>query len=83
MRRNHRCEKNPRVGTIHGVFRGALNGVSARLMHIRKFGYTVELLESKHGFHKRERIHVSCAEFTLEPVPEDGAHVSSQPKKLP
>jgi hypothetical protein len=83
VRRSRRREKKSRVGTIHGAFNGALDGVSARLIRTRKFGYTVELLESKHGFHKGDTVHVSCAEFTLEPVPEDGEHVSSQPKKSP
>jgi hypothetical protein len=36
--------KNPLVGTITGAFNGALDGVLARLIGMRKFGYTVELL---------------------------------------
>jgi len=35
--------KQPRVGTITGVFDGALDGLPARLVRRRKFGYTVEL----------------------------------------
>jgi hypothetical protein len=83
VKKSRRREKKPRVGTIHGAFHGALDGVSARLIRIRKLGYTVELLESKHDFHTGERIHVSCAEFTLEPRPAEGEQVSSPPKKLP
>jgi hypothetical protein len=38
------------VGTITGVFDSALDGIAACLVRRRKFGYTVELLESKHPF---------------------------------
>ena len=83
VRRSRRREKKPQVGTLHGAFNGTLDGVSARLIRIRKLGYTVELLESKHGFRKGEILHVSFAEFTLEPMPAEGEQVSSPPKKLP
>ena len=53
------------VGTIVGVFSGALNGVQARLIRRSKFGYTVELLEPKDAFHKGDRIQLSIAEFTI------------------
>jgi hypothetical protein len=33
------------IGTIIGVFNGALDGLPARLVRRRKFGYTVELLD--------------------------------------
>ena len=35
--------KQPIVGTITGVFDGALDGLPARLVRRRKLGYTVEL----------------------------------------
>jgi hypothetical protein len=35
--------KQPLVGTITGVFDGALDGLPARLVRRRKLGYTVEL----------------------------------------
>ena len=53
------------VGTIVGVFSGALDGVQARLIRRTKFGYTVELLESKDAFRKGDRVHLSMAEFTI------------------
>lgn len=55
------------VGTITGVFDGTLDGLSARLVRMRKFGYTVELLESKHTWHKGDIVHLSPAEFILQP----------------
>ena len=57
--------KKPLVGTIIGVFYGALDGVQARLIRRTKFGYTVELLEAKDAFHKGDRVHLSIAEFTI------------------
>ena len=51
------------VGRIIGVFDGALDGIAARLVRERKFGYTVELLESKHPFHTGDIVHLSPAEF--------------------
>jgi hypothetical protein len=53
------------VGTITGVFYGALDGVQARLIRRTKLGYTVELLESKGEFHKGDRVHLSIAEFNI------------------
>ena len=44
------------VGTIVGVFDGALDGVQARLIRRIQIGYTVELLESKGEFHKGDRV---------------------------
>ena len=58
-------EKKPIVGTIVGGFSGALDGVQARLIRTTKFGYTVELLESKDAFHKGDRVHLSVTEFTI------------------
>ena len=57
--------KKPIVGTIVGVFSGVLDGVQARLIGRTKFGYTVELLESKDAFRKGDRIQLSIAEFTI------------------
>ena len=57
--------KKSLVGTITGVFDGALDNISARLISMRKLGYMVELLESKHPFHKGDRVHLSPAEFTI------------------
>ena len=55
----------PIIGTIVGVFYGALDGVQAQLIRITKLGYTVELLESKDTFHKGDRVHLSVTEFTI------------------
>ena len=54
------------VGTITGVFDGALDGIAARLVRRRKFGYTVELLASKHPFQKGDIVHLSPAEFLMQ-----------------
>ena len=53
------------IGTIVGVFAGALDGIQARLIRRTKRGYTVELLESKDEFHKCDIVHLSLAEFTI------------------
>lgn len=53
------------IGTITGVFDGALDGLTARLVRRRKFGYTVELLASKHPFQKGDIVHLSPAEFLM------------------
>ncbi len=58
-------EKKPRVGTIVGVFDGALDGLQAQLIRRTKFGYTVELLESKGAFHKGATVLLSRAEFKI------------------
>jgi len=57
--------KKPIVGTIVGVFSGALDGVQAQLIRRTKFGYTVELLESKSEFHKGDRVYLSVTEFKI------------------
>jgi hypothetical protein len=48
MARRDIVAKKHIVGTITGVFDGVLDGIAARLVRRRKFGYTVELLASKH-----------------------------------
>ena len=53
------------VGTITGMFDGALDGITARLVRRRRLGYTVELLESKNTFHKGDIVHLSPAEFLI------------------
>ena len=58
-------EKKPIDGTIVGVFYGALDGVQAQLIRRTKFGYTVELLESKSEFHKGDRVYLSVTEFKI------------------
>lgn len=55
--------KKGMVGTITGVFDGVLDGIAARLVRRRKFGYTVELLASKGSFHTGDIVHLSPAEF--------------------
>ena len=55
----------PIIGTIVGVFYGALDGVQAQLIRITKFGYTVELLESKSEFHKGDRVYLNVTEFKI------------------
>jgi hypothetical protein len=67
MARRDIVAKRHIVGTITSVFDGALDGLSARLVRMRKFGYTVELLESKHTWHKGDIVHLSPAEFILQP----------------
>jgi len=57
--------KKPIVGTITGIFYGALDGVQARLIRTTKFGYTVELLESKGAFQKGSLVLLSVAELKL------------------
>jgi hypothetical protein len=57
--------KTPIVGTIVGVFDGALDGVQARLIRRIKIGFTVELLESRGEFHKGDRLQLSIAEFKI------------------
>ena len=57
--------KKPRVGTITGIFYSALDGVQARLIRRTKFGYTVELLESKGEFQKGGIVLLSVTEFTM------------------
>jgi hypothetical protein len=57
--------KKPIIGTIVGIFYGALDGVQARLIRRIKTGYTVELLESKGEFHKGDRVQLSITEFKI------------------
>ena len=57
--------KKPIVGTIVGVFSGALDGFQAQLIRRTKFGYTVELLESRGEFRTGDRVHLSVAEFQI------------------
>ena len=58
--------KQPLVGTIVGIFSRALDGVQARRIRTTKFGYTVELLESKGEFQKGSIVLLSVAEFTIQ-----------------
>ena len=58
-------ETKPIIGTIVGVFDGALDGVQAQLMRRTRLGYTVKLLESKDAFRKGDTIHLSVAEFHI------------------
>jgi hypothetical protein len=57
--------KKPIVGTIGGVFSGALDGVQAQLIRRTKFGYAIELLESKGEFRKGDRVYLSVTEFKI------------------
>jgi len=57
--------KQPLVGTITGVFDGALDGLPARLVRRRKLGYTVELLEARGRFQAGTLVHLSFAEFLI------------------
>jgi len=57
--------KKPVVGTIVGVFDGALDGLRAQLINKTQFGYTVKLLESKNTYRKGDRVHLSVAEFHI------------------
>jgi hypothetical protein len=58
-------EKKPLVGTVVGVFDGAIDGIQAQLITRTRLGYMVELLETKDTFRKGDRVHVSVAEFHL------------------
>jgi len=57
--------KKTLFGTITGIFYSALDGVQARLIRTIKFGYTVELLESKGAFQKGSIVLLSVAEFQI------------------
>jgi hypothetical protein len=61
------------IGTITGVFDGALDGVAARLVRRRKFGYTVELLESRHRYQAGDIVYLSFAEFRPQQEPTQAA----------
>jgi len=58
-------ETKPIIGTIVGVFDGALDGVQAQLMRRTRLGYTVKLLESKNAFRKGDTLYLSVAEFRI------------------
>ncbi len=58
--------KKTLVGTIVGIFSRALDGVQARRIRTTKFGYTVELLESKGEFQKGSLVLLSIAAFTID-----------------
>ena len=55
------------IGTIIGGFNGALDGLPARLIRRRKLGYTVELLEARGRLPAGTIVHLSFAEFLLQP----------------
>ena len=57
--------KKPLVGTITGVFGGALDGARAQLLRRTQLGYTVRLLESKGTFKHGDTLLLSPAEFTI------------------
>jgi len=59
--------RQPIIGTITGIFHGALDGVPARLVRRRKYGYTVELLAARGRFQAGTIVHLSFAEFLLQP----------------
>jgi hypothetical protein len=61
--------KHPIIGTITDVFDGALDGLAARLVRRRKFGYTVELLESRQRYQAGDIVYLSFAEFRLQQEP--------------
>jgi hypothetical protein len=67
----------PPVGTITGGFRGALDGIPARLVRRTTFGYTVELLEATGDFDEGDRVNVRVTEFELNPrtLPKDSSTV--------
>ena len=58
--------KRPIVGTIAGVFGGALDGIRAQLMRRTLLGYTVKLLESKGAWKKGDILRLSGAELHIE-----------------
>ena len=57
--------KKPIIGTLVGVFAGALDGIQAQLIRRTKLGYTVELVESKDAFRKGDIVYLSLAEFHI------------------
>ena len=58
--------KRPIVGTIAGVFGGALDGIRAQLIRRTTLGYTVELLESKGAWKKGDILRLSVAGFHID-----------------
>jgi hypothetical protein len=57
--------RKPIVGTITGVFDGALDGTKAQLIRMTELGYTVKLLEAKGTFKHGDTLLLSPAEFTI------------------
>ena len=55
--------EQPIIGTVKGVFRGALDGIPARVMSRTEFGYIVELLASKGTFIKGDKVCVDDGDF--------------------
>jgi hypothetical protein len=53
------------MGSIVGIFAGALDSVYAQLLRKIPLGDMVELLESKREFHKGDRVPLSVREFTM------------------
>jgi len=53
------------------VFDGALGGLLASLVHRREFCYTVELSASRHRFQAGDIVHLSFADFLLQPERTD------------
>ena len=80
---------HPIVGTITGVFHGALDGMPARLVRRGKFAYTVALLASRDAFRKGDDIGLSPAACTIDtrtvPVhaPRQRTSRAQQPAQLP
>jgi hypothetical protein len=58
--------RKPIVGTIVGIFSGALDGTRAQLIRRIKLGYTVELLESKGTFKKGDILLLSAGQFKID-----------------
>jgi len=56
----------PIVGTVAGVFGGALDGRRAQLIHRTTLGYTVELLEAKGAWKKGDILRLSVAGFHID-----------------
>jgi hypothetical protein len=54
------------IGTIVGVFDGALDGLQAQLIRRTRLGYTVKLIESKNAFRKGDIVYLSVAEFHIQ-----------------
>ena len=52
------------IGTIKGVYRGALESIPARVMIPTESGYIVELLESNGVFMKGDQVYVDDVDFS-------------------
>ena len=70
------------IGTIIGGFHGALDGLPARLIRRRKLGYTVELLEARGRLQAGTIVHLSFAEFLLQPERPGDVPCSPPPHEL-